>query len=99
MPGPPRTYSTSALRQRAYRERVKSAREAPRAPAAARPGRARWRALVGHAGALLRIATSEMRDYYDERSEAWRDGERGESFLERLEALEEAGQALEDREF
>jgi hypothetical protein len=35
-----------------------------------------------------------MQDYYDQRSEPWRDGERGESFLERQEALQAAQEAL-----
>jgi hypothetical protein len=39
-----------------------------------------------------------MEAYYDQRSETWRDGERGEAFLSKLEALREAEEGLAELE-
>ena len=103
MPGPARTYATNAARQRAYRERCQyhttRASQAPgppnRAPTAPI---ARWRMLVTQARAQLHTVTAEMQAYYEQHSERWRDGEQGESFLEQLEALYEAHEALPELE-
>lgn len=38
---------------------------------------------------LLDGVTTEMAQYWDERSEAWQSSERGEQFTERLESMEE----------
>lgn len=98
MPGPTRTYASNAARQRAYRARQQAAGQPAGRPAASQsapgPGRGRWRALVQQAQALLATAAAEMQEYHAQRSEAWRDSERGETFLERVEALEEAQQTL-----
>ena len=48
----------------------------------------RWARLIGHAHELLTEVAGEMATYWDERSDAWQDSERGEAFTERLEALE-----------
>lgn len=101
-PGPARVYATNADRQRAYRQRCQEARERepvtsgvpPLPPLLTVPGYRRWRALIQHAHQLLGIAQAEMQVYYDQRSTAWQEGERGESFLERLEALGEAYDAV-----
>lgn len=101
-PGPARIYATNADRQRAYRQRCQEARpavagatELPPLPALSQvPGYRRWRALIQHAHQLLGSAQAEMQVYYDQRSTAWQEGERGESFLERLEALGEAYAAV-----
>ena len=106
MPGPPRTYATNAARQQAYRERCRavtaSARPTRGLPArpgvAALPATVRWRALVRQAQAILGNVCAEMEAYYDQRSETWRDGERGEAFLSKLEALREAEEGLAELE-
>lgn len=103
-PGPPRSYATPAARQRAYRERCQEARRRELAAAdlpglpvlPTVPGYPRWRALIRQAHVLLGIAQAEMEAYYDQRSERWQEGERGETFLERMEALGEAHQAVAD---
>lgn len=104
MPGPARTYGNNAARQRAYRARCRAtaatAWHAAGLPALPRiasvPGTVRWRALVQQAQALLDTAVTEMQEYYDGRSATWQEGERGERFLERLEALQEACRAVEE---
>ena len=53
------------------------------------PGQARWIAALSSAQALVAQVSTEMRDYYDERTETWQESERGEQFQERLDALEE----------
>jgi hypothetical protein len=91
----PKQYTTSADRQRAYRQRQAQARHQlhvhglPAAPAiATMPSEARWRAMHQQALAALTTLHTEMQDYHDARSEAWQESERGEAFIERQEALE-----------
>ena len=100
----PRRYAHPAARQAAYRQRLAESRrkelEAKGMPAlpaiAALPGHARWGALARQAAVLLQTMQEEMQDYYAQRSETWRESERGEAFLERLEALQEVQAAVEE---
>jgi hypothetical protein len=57
-------------------------------------GPRRWAVLLGHAQGLLTGVAEEMTTYRDERSEAWRDSDRGEQLTDRLAALEEILEAL-----
>ena len=45
---------------------------------------------------LLLAMQQEMHDYYEQRSEAWQESDRGEAMNERLQAIEEAIAAVED---
>jgi hypothetical protein len=100
----PRRYASQAERQAAYRQRQAEARSKehaakglPPLPAVASiPGHARWQALVGQAELLLGTVQEEMQEYYDGRSQSWQEGERGEAFLERLQAVQEAQAVLVD---
>ncbi len=95
----PRKFATPALRQRAYRARKRAALASYAsnpATAPARPGPARWKALLTHAELLLQTAQREMERYFEERSENWQESERGETFLERIENLEIACGAIQD---
>ena len=100
----PRLYANQAARQAAYRGRVAEARSKelqtkgmPPLPAVAfLPGNARWQAMIWQACLLLRTVRDEMQEYYDQRSAAWQESERGESFLDRLEAAEDVHTAAED---
>ena len=38
---------------------------------------------------MLEAITAQMDAYYEERTESWKDSERGENFTERLELIEE----------
>lgn len=92
----PRQHTDAAARQAAYRARQAQERKTERAakglpPApqvATMPGTARWAALVETARAAIGTACEEMRAYYDDRSEEWQEGERGEAMQERIDALE-----------
>jgi hypothetical protein len=92
----PRKHADTAAKHRAYRERAAASRAAereakglPKAPAIPTiPGTARWAALIEVARAALETAAVEMQGYYDDRSEAWQEGDRGESLRAKLEAIE-----------
>lgn len=91
-----RKYPSRAARQAAYRARCQQARAQqlrqkgiPALPAIPTiPGWPRWHAIVQCAQIALREAYDEMADYYDDRSETWQDGEAGQAFTERQDALE-----------
>ncbi|MDQ3815389.1 MAG: hypothetical protein M3347_15835 [Armatimonadota bacterium] len=92
-----RHYANAAQRQAAYRQRQVQAHAAqlaqqslPPLPALPTvPGQARWSALLQPAQWALAQMSQEMQAYYDERSEAWQESERGECFQERLAAVQE----------
>jgi hypothetical protein len=100
----PRKHANSADRQAAYRARTEQARASqlrerglPDLPAIATiPGTIRWSALFRHAEKLLCTAQAEMTDYFDDRSDAWQDGDRGQEYQERLAAVEALVEALSD---
>jgi hypothetical protein len=100
----PRQYANPAQRQAAYRERRAEARRkeletkgAPALPAiSTMPGHVRWAAMIRQAAQLLQTAEEEMYAYHTQRSDSWRESERGETFLERLEALQEARTGIEE---
>lgn len=98
----PKQYADRAARQKAYRERMAQARqeeqEAKGLPSAppipSLPGTARWKALHAQAVAALETMQAEMQGYFDDRSEAWQEGDRGEAFRDRLDDVEAALDAL-----
>lgn len=61
----------------------------------AMPGKARWKATIDAAEALLGQAAEEMREYWEERSEAWRESYAAEEHLERSKKLGKIAEALE----
>ena len=94
---------SDAEKQKAYRERQKQAREqelqqkgmpASR-PIPSMPDTPRWNALLDAARANIETARGEMQTYFDERSEEWQEGDRGQTMQERIEQLETALDALE----
>jgi len=95
----PRKFESNAVRQRAYRARKAEALPAHlpgSAPVATMPSSARWKTLLANADLLLRTVQREMERYFEERSENWQESERGEAFLERIENVETAREALRD---
>jgi hypothetical protein len=60
------------------------------------PGTARWRQAIANAVDLLSMVADEMESYFDDRSEEWQEGERGDSFRERIDALCEARDLVAD---
>jgi hypothetical protein len=95
---------SAAARQAAYRSRREQARQAdltakglPALPVIATlPGRARWNASFLAAHELIACTLGEMQDYYDDRSDAWQENERGEEHQERIASVEAVVDALAD---
>lgn len=91
----PRKHADHAARQAAYRARCARAREEemrqrglpPLPSIATLPGWPRWNAALHAAQHLLEQVSEEMAAYYDDRSEAWQESERGETFAERQETI------------
>jgi len=63
---------------------------------AALPGTIRWRQATSQAAGLLAAVVDEMEAYFDDRSETWQESERGEAHQERVDAVREIVEALED---
>jgi hypothetical protein len=90
-------HNSDADRQAAYRRRcaqshvLLAATDLP-APTrlAALPSTGRWRKGIVQAHNLLELVQQEMQAYYDQRSDNWQDGDKGDAFQERLEAIGEA---------
>jgi hypothetical protein len=99
-----RIHTSHAQRQAAYYRRRQDAirrqlqeKGLPELPTIATiPGTARWRQAVANAIELLSMVASEMEAYFDDRSEQWQEGERGDSFRERIDALCEARDVVAD---
>lgn len=88
----PRRYPDHAARQRAYRARQQQAQQEttslpPPPTLSTVPARARWRALLTRAQQDLSTVQVELQAYWDARSEAWQDGERGAALAEELEQV------------
>lgn len=91
-----RKYLSGKDRQAAYRARLAAARRQeltdrglpPLPPLAVMPGRARWNAAVRRSLQLLAMVRDEMEDYYEERSEAWQQSERGGAHEDRMDGLD-----------
>ena len=82
---------TPAEKQRAYRERqrLKALGQLPDAPAPCNiPAERRWTAALDQALRLLTQTRDEMQTYAEDRTDEWRESERGEAMQERIEALD-----------
>ncbi len=98
----PRKYVSHAARQAAYRQRCEQvrwreldAKGLPASPAvSAIPGTQRWRSALHQAADLVAMVHREMEDYFADRSEVWHADGRGEQFQERMDAVEQAHEAL-----
>ena len=100
----PRKHENPAHRQAAYRARTEQARASqlrerglPALPTiATMPGTNRWNAMFRHVEQMLCTAQAEMTDYFDGRSEAWQESDRGAEHQERLTAVEALVEALSE---
>jgi hypothetical protein len=98
----PRQHADAAARLRAYRARQAQARRGeqvakalpPAPPLPTRPSWTRWDALIEQARRALKTAGEEMRAYHDDRSSAWRRGERGAALRARIVVTEQVLHAL-----
>jgi hypothetical protein len=100
----PRKHDTPAQRQAAYRARTEATRSAelaqrglPSLPSIpSLPGTLRWNAALRYITAMLTTVQTEMRDYFEDRSESWQEGERGEEHQEKMASVEAVLDALSD---
>lgn len=100
----PRKYNSHAERQAAYQRRRQEALQRQLQekglpagpPLPAMPGTARWQCAIQKAVLFLATVAQEMESYYDDRSDAWRESDRGDVFQARLEAVQEAKSVVED---
>jgi hypothetical protein len=98
----PRIHASPAERQAAFRARSEQARKAqiaakglpPLPVLPGIPGWPRWKATFRMAHDLIDGAVNEMKDYYDDRSDAWQESERGEDHQERIASVEAVLEAL-----
>ncbi len=60
----------------------------PAPPLPTLPSSARWQALLTQARLVLGTVRDEMQAYYDDRSEAWQQGERAATLAEQIDQLE-----------
>lgn len=99
----PAKYPNQAARQAAYRARRRQADKdqarqrglPPLPPLPTMPGTARWSAALTLAQRLVEEVSEQMQTYFDQRSEAWQESERAQNFIDRLEAVEQAREALD----
>jgi hypothetical protein len=82
---------TPAEKMKAYRARLKQRAlgQLPTAPILTNiPPEKRWKGSIDQAHTLLQTTREEMQSYFEERSEAWVESEKGEAFQERMDALD-----------
>ena len=83
-------------RQQQARSDEQQAKGLPPLPAIATlPGMARWKALHAQASAALDTMQAEMQDYFDVRTEAWQQSDKGAAFQEMLDQMEQARSAVD----
>lgn len=91
-----RKYANSAARQAAYRARRKTRGDSTHSVPAAGSVYRRWETMRMQALTILEQVTGEMEVYSDQRSETWRDSERGEAFAEMMESVADIAEALKE---
>ena len=91
-----RKYESAADRQAAYRLRCKERERSPPSSRATGSVYRRWEAMQRQALSILEQVTGEMEVYFDQRSEAWRDSDRGEAFAEMMESLADVVEAAKE---
>jgi hypothetical protein len=89
-------YESAAEKQAAYRLRCKERKRTLADPVPTAPGRKSWKAMLGRALSLVEQTSEQMQGYYDARSEAWQDSDRGETFIEMMESVVDAAEALRE---
>lgn len=102
-----RKYQSDSARQAAYRSRKaedrKQALADPRLPSlpvlSTMPGTVRWNTVIRRCTDLLALVRDETASYYEDRSEAWQEGDRGAAHAERVESLTELVDGLEELSF
>lgn len=93
----PRQYASNAARQAAYRARCTASPAVPCPGSLPSGSPRRWPVMLGQAQELITGVAAQMATTWAARSDVWQNSERGDAFLERVEALEEIRDLL--REF
>lgn len=89
-----RKYANAAERQAAYRQRCAQGQQSKAVPQT--PGYRRWNAMKAQALSLLEQIAFEMQRYYNQRSDAWQESERAETFVEQMDTLGQIADELRD---
>jgi|FrelakmetLWP11LW_1041352.scaffolds.fasta_scaffold124280_1 hypothetical protein len=89
-----RKYANAAERQAAYRQRCAQGQQFK--AISQTPGYRRWNAMKAQALSLLEQIASEMQCYCNQRSDAWQDSERGETFVDQMDTLEQIANELRE---
>jgi hypothetical protein len=92
----------AALRQSRFRKRQQEVRRReqrekglpPMPKITAMPGKARWQATVEAAEALLSQAAEEMEEYWENRSETWKESYAASELLQRRKRLTKIAETL-----
>lgn len=84
-----------ARREQAIRDQAKERGLPPLPPLPTLPGTKRWNAALTLAYRLVEEVGEQMQSYFDDRSETWQESERAQEFIDRLEAVEAAREALD----
>jgi hypothetical protein len=90
----PRKYANAAEKQAAYRHRLNAQTQSKTTPPA--PGYKRWNAMRSQSLCILELAITEMETYYDQRSDAWQESERGEALTEMTESMAEIAAVMRE---
>ena len=99
----PKKHKSNAQRQAAYRKRLELARQMecqrgglpPLPVISTMPGTRRWTHMMEHARTFVENVKQEREDYYDERSEAWQDSDKGADFQQGTEAFDAVLDAMD----
>ena len=89
-------YENAAQKQAAYRLRCKERKGALGNPGPEDTGRKSWKTMLRSALSLIEQTSEQMQGYYDARSEAWQNSERGQAYTEAMESRADAAEALRE---
>jgi hypothetical protein len=100
----PKVHASAAERQAAFRARREQVRQIeiaakglpPLPVIPSIPGWPRWNATFKLAHALMEGAVSELLEYFGDRSDSWKESERGEEHQERTASAEAVRDALDE---
>lgn len=100
----PKLHASAAARQAAYRKRCEqerrielASRGVPALPAIpTMPGWSRWNTALRLAQDLIERTHSEMELYFDDRSEAWQESDRGEEHQNSMGIVQATLDAMSD---
>jgi hypothetical protein len=93
----PKQHGSAAQKQAAYRNRLRQREQAvqsakgltPLPAIGAIPGTRRWKQVLEVAEQAVRDVQGQMQTYYEDRSEQWQEADKGDTFIERMNAVEQ----------